>query len=50
MRAIYQNVASKAHLYYVHDLSENGGGNGFTGWMSGPDSSHKQSSILKIPR
>ena len=50
MRAIYQNVASKAYLYYVHDLSESDGEIGFTGWMSGPDSSHKQSAILKIPR
>ena len=50
MRAIYQNVASKAYLYYIHDPSENGEGNGFTGWMTGPDSSDKQSSILKISR
>ena len=49
MRAIYQNIASKAYLYYV-DQREYGEGNGFTGWMTGPDSSDKQSSILKIPR
>ena len=48
-RAIYQNIASKAYLYYV-DQREYGEGNGFTGWMTGPDSSDKQSSILKIPR